>query len=218
MLAKAFTATHVMVISDIELASRAAFPAGQGILVYAGTGSIAAHTTLSGQLLTAGGKGVLIDDAGGGYWIAVSALRAVLRAEDAQPGSGWSTLLGEAFAKTLGGKSWPAVRSAFYALDRGGVAMLARCVGEAAQGGDETARAILQSAGQELAMLAATLTNHVGQQPIILAGGVATLHDSILKRIVHALPDISVVQKTLTPAKTAAELAMSIEFFNAHGG
>ena len=128
LLQKAFSATSIMVMSDIELAARAAFPPGEGILVYAGTGSIAAHMNSDGELLTAGGKGVLIDDGGGGYWIAVTALRTILRAEDTQQGSGWNTPLGNAFANALGGTQWPAVRGAFYARDRGEVAMLALCV------------------------------------------------------------------------------------------
>jgi hypothetical protein len=59
LLRKAFSASSVLVMSDIELAARAAFPLGEGILIYAGTGSIAAHMTDDGQLVTAGGKGIL---------------------------------------------------------------------------------------------------------------------------------------------------------------
>jgi glucosamine kinase len=218
LLGTAFAAPSVAVISDIELSTRAAFPTGTGILVYAGTGSVAAHMTLDGNLLTAGGKGVLIDDAGGGYWIAVAALRAVLRAEDTQPGTGWNTPLGEAFASVLGGKNWPTVRSTFYALDRGGVAILARGVGAAAQVGDATALSILRSAGEELALLAAMLTNRVGDQPIVLAGGVTTLHTTIIETMAEVLAGASVIQKSLAPAKTAAELALSTQFFNPHSG
>jgi glucosamine kinase len=218
LLERAFSASSVLVMSDIELAARAAFPFGEGILIYAGTGSIAAHMTDDGQLVTAGGKGVLIDDAGGGYWIAVTALRAILRAEDIQQGTGWSTPLGETFANAFGGTPWPVVRSAFYARNRGEVAMLALCVGEAARLGDQAALAVLRSAGQELALLATMLTNRIGPKPIVLAGRAALLHGIVLESMIKALPDTLIVQKDLMLARTAAKFANSHHIFNPHNG
>jgi glucosamine kinase len=205
-----FKVSHVSVMSDIELASRAAFKPGHGILVYAGTGSIAAHLAADGTLHTAGGKGVLIDDAGGGYWIAVSAMRAILRAEDTCSGSGWSTALGQAMAKQLGGSDWPHVRSAFYGLDRGGIALLAMAVGEAADAGDTMTLTILEAAGIELAVLARMMTNRVGKNPIILAGRASTLHPVLLLSMQNALPGHDVGRKRLDAAKTAMNLAQHL--------
>jgi N-acetylglucosamine kinase-like BadF-type ATPase len=65
----------VRVCSDIELACRAAFAPGEGLVVYAGTGSIAALLAADGTLHRAGGRGAVIDDAGGGHWIARQALQ-----------------------------------------------------------------------------------------------------------------------------------------------
>ena len=70
---------------DIELACRASFAPGHGILVMAGTGSIAAHLRADSLLERAGGRDSLLDDGGSGYWIAREALRGVWRREDATP-------------------------------------------------------------------------------------------------------------------------------------
>ena len=60
--------------SDIETAYLDLFAPGEGYLVYAGTGSVAAFLDIAGTLHRAGGRGVIIDDGGGGFWIALSSL------------------------------------------------------------------------------------------------------------------------------------------------
>jgi glucosamine kinase len=174
-----FGADIIDAMPDIELACRSTFREHQGIVVYAGTGSIAAHLRADGELVTAGGKGVLIDDAGGGYWIAVQAIRAILRMEDAQPGSGWATSVGQKIGEMLGGTDWPVVRRAFYALDRGGIGQLAIAVAAAAHDGDGTALRIMRTAGEELAQFAQMLLTRVGHLPVTLVGRAAALHPDI---------------------------------------
>jgi glucosamine kinase len=203
-------ASKVHLMSDIELATRAAFPRNDGILVYAGTGSIAAYLGKAEILQTAGGKGVLIDDAGGGYWIAVTALRRILRAEDRRPGSGWSTQLGQALSARLGGTEWPIVRSHFYQLDRGGVALLAIAVGEATHAGDPIARDVLKSAGLELGLLAEQLMIRTGCKKIALSGRASQLHDNILEAMQTSLKTIPVQVMQLNLAKTALNIAQKL--------
>ena len=66
---------RVRAVNDIELACHAAqTTVGDSYLVYAGTGSVAAFIDAQGQLQRVGGRGALIDDAGGGHWIARQAL------------------------------------------------------------------------------------------------------------------------------------------------
>lgn len=206
-LASAFGASRIAVTSDIELACRALFPPGEGIVVYAGTGSIAAHLTEDGTLLTAGGKGVLIDDAGGGYWIAVTALRRILRAEDSKAGSGWSSRLGQEMAQALGGPDWPTVRQAFYGLDRGDIGMLALPVAAAAAVNDPVALAVLAEAGRELALLATMLEGRVGKKRIGLAGRASTLHPVVLASMREALPHSALALANSDFATAAAVLA-----------
>lgn len=214
MLQAAFGTHRIVVMSDIELACRAVFAPGQGILVYAGTGSIAAHLPVEGALITAGGKGVLIDDAGGGYWIAVRALRAILRNEDTQIQSGWSTGLGRELAVDLGGTDWAHVRQAFYSRDRGSIGLLALAVKRAALAGDPVALAIFERAGEELAQFAIMLEGRIGHHPIALAGGAASLHPALLASMTQALPGRSLSHVSINAARVAAELTIDPTFLD----
>jgi glucosamine kinase len=207
LLAKAFGTSTVTLMSDIELACRTVFAPGTGILVYAGTGSIAAHVAADGTIVTAGGKGVLIDDAGGGYWIAIRALRAILRVEDTRPGSGWSTPLGQCMAETLGGNDWPVVRQAVYGRERGDIGMLALPVARAAEAGDSTALAIMSDAGRELAGLAQMLEGRIGPHPVTLGGQAAGLHPALFQGLRDALPDRELSHSGIDAAAGAARLA-----------
>jgi glucosamine kinase len=207
LLAQAFGTQAITLMSDIELACRSVFTHGDGILVYAGTGSIAAHVMADGAVVTAGGKGVLIDDAGGGYWIAIRALRVILRAEDTRPGSGWSTPLGQFLTETLGGSDWPTVRQSVYGRERGDIGMLALPVARAAEAGDSAALAIMTDAGRELASLARMLEGRVGRRRITLGGRAAALHSAIFEGLRDALPDRELSHTGIDAAAGAARLA-----------
>jgi len=65
----------VRVVSDVELAHEAAFGGGPGILVIAGTGSIAFGRDGSGRTARAGGLGALLGDEGSAFWLGREALR-----------------------------------------------------------------------------------------------------------------------------------------------
>lgn len=62
-------ARRVRVVSDVELAQAAAFAGGAGILVVAGTGSIALARDRRGRIRRAGGWGPLLGDQGSAFWI-----------------------------------------------------------------------------------------------------------------------------------------------------
>ena len=68
-------ADRITAISDVELAHAAAFSGGPGILVIAGTGSIAIARDRRGRWRRAGGWGQLLGDEGSGFWIGRAALR-----------------------------------------------------------------------------------------------------------------------------------------------
>ncbi len=197
-------AAAVQTFTDIELAFHAAFTPGRGIVVYAGTGSIAAHIDAQGTLQRAGGRGAVIDDAGGGHWIAREALRHVWRAEDEVPGAAAQSALGRALGDSIGGCDWPATRQWVYGASRGELGLLAQAVAQAAQAGDGAALHILQSAGEELARLARALLQRLGPQPVALAGRVFSLHPVIEDHLRAALPATTDVQRSSTPAHHAA--------------
>ena len=199
----------VRLMGDVEVAFHAAFRPGEGHLVYAGTGSVGCHVAADGAVVTVGGRGLLIDDAGSAAWIARTALSHVLRCEDSAPGSGWSTPLGAALAGRIGGTAWDAVRAAVYGVERGAVGRLALAVGAAAGAGDPVATGILGEAGRELARLATVLIARLGPLPVALAGGAADLHPALAASLAAALPaGAPLVRPTLDPAATAARLAL----------
>lgn len=79
--------SSVEVVGDMEIALDAAFDRGPGVIVIAGTGSIAYGRNLSGATARAGGWGFAIGDEGSAHWIGRTTVNAVLRASDAhEPG------------------------------------------------------------------------------------------------------------------------------------
>jgi glucosamine kinase len=75
-------ARRVRVISDVEAARDGAFGERPGILLLAGTGSIALGRDGRGGLDRAGGLGPLLGDEGSAFWIGREWLRASTRARD----------------------------------------------------------------------------------------------------------------------------------------
>lgn len=182
-------ADAVQLMSDIELACHAAFAPGKGYVVYAGTGSVAAFIDAGGVLHRAGGRGVVIDDAGGGHWIAREALRHIWRAEDEAPGTWQDSALARRVFERLGGSGWAQTRQWVYGAgaSRGQLGTLALTVAAAADE-DPAAMAILQAAGTELARLALALLQRFGSRPVALAGRVFDLHPVIGAQLQQALP------------------------------
>ncbi len=201
----------VTVLPDVYIAYLSAFDPGDGILVYAGTGSIALYLSSRGDSLRAGGHGYLLDDAGGAYWIGREALKLVLRRSD-EAGAPIDGKLASALYAALGGAAWPHIRHVVYQGGRSKVATLARAVSLAAGRGDADAQAVLAAAGRELARLANVLSGRLGQVlNVAFAGGVASagpyLTDALSAGLSHgarlSLP-------TSTPVEAAATLAARV--------
>lgn len=210
LIADAFGATvdAVTIRSDLEIAYLDAFRPGEGYIVYAGTGSIAAFIDGEGLFHRTGGRGVILDDAGGGFWIAREALRHIWRAEDERPGSWRESVLAVRVFAQLGGSEWTRSREFVYAGDRGAMGMLAIAVAAAARDGDAVALAILQSAGQELARLARAMITRFGERPIVLAGRVAALHPLIADSMRDSLPEnVKMTVREGKPHYAAARIA-----------
>ena len=196
----------VQVVDDMRIAYRSAFRPGEGILVYAGTGSVAFHLAEDGTASRAGGHGYLIDDAGGGYWIGRQALRSVLRAHDEGRDTG---ALGHEVAAVTGGLDWELVRRHVYGGGRAAVAALVPAVARAAARDDDVASTILSSAGEELARLARVMLTRLGSaQPVALAGGVSRASPMVFAHFRTSLPRHTVLRLIdRPPVEAAARLA-----------
>jgi len=173
--------------SDIETAYRDLFAPGEGYVVYAGTGSVAAYIDAEGRLHRAGGRGVTLDDGGGGFWIAREALRHVWRAEDERPGSWQDSPMAKALFERIGGTDWSFTRHYVYGGDRGDIGRLALAVAESADR-DPVARGILADAGRELARLGQAMIRRYGTRPVTLSGRASTLHPLIADTMRESMP------------------------------
>lgn len=189
--------------NDIEIAYHDAFAPGEGYLVYAGTGSIAAYYDAEGSFHRAGGRGYFLDDGGGGVWIAREALRQVWRAEDEQPGSWQASPLAQALFAQIGGSDWSVTRKLVNTADRGELGKLAMAVAQAARS-DPQAQQILRAAGAELARLGVALANRFGARPFVLGGRVAQLHPLIEASFRSGLPAGADVRVHVSSAHCAA--------------
>ena len=193
---------HVRIEDDMWIAYHALFAPGAGHIVYAGTGAIAVHITADGTTLRAGGRGMLIDDAGSAFWIARTALDHIWRARDTNQAA--TSPLAQALATAIGGSDWDTHRTYIYTGGRNAVAQLARAVAAA---DDPTAHAILTQAGAELARLALALTARAGPRPVALLGRAATLHPAIATAFGAAAPDLHMTLANPDAAAAAARLA-----------
>ncbi|WP_269531737.1 N-acetylglucosamine kinase [Chitinimonas sp. BJYL2] len=198
----------IRLFSDIELAYRSVFGPGEGYLVYAGTGSIAAFVDEAGIFHRAGGYGGLLDDAGSGYWIAREALRQIWRTEDEEPGAWQRSMLAQALFARIGGSDWSSSRAFVYGANRGEIGKLALAVAEAGDA-DPLAHDILWSAGAELARLAGALIHRFGPRPVVLSGRAAGLHPVIETAMRECLPaNVALQRSTLAAHHAAARLAV----------
>ncbi len=193
--------------SDMDIAYRSAFEPGQGYLLYAGTGAIAAFIDAQGRMQRAGGRGALLGDEGSGFWIAREALAGVWRREDEAPGSWQESALARALFEAIGGSDWALTRQFIYGGERGTIGRLALAVAAAAET-DADARALLRRAGGELARLALALLRRYGTRPVVAAGRALQLHPLIIEGLRAALPEaIALRVQDLQPHLTAARLA-----------
>lgn len=161
-------ADRLLITTDVELALAAAFGTGPGLLLVAGTGSIALRRDAEGHVRRAGGHGWQMGDEGSGYWIARRALQALSRAHD---GRGPATALGERFAASLRLPAHDDLVRWSVAAAPGEVASLAVLVQEAAAAGDVVAGQILDAAADELVELITALVvpETAGAAPVRVA-------------------------------------------------
>jgi len=151
---------RLVVTNDAVIALAGATPQGHGIIVIAGTGSIAFGRHPEGAKARAGGWGYIFGDEGSAFDIARQALRGALRMEE---GWGPPTSLRGALLEATGSHTANEMLHRFYTPDwpRSRVATLAQLVDVAATEADAVAGEILTRAAQDLALLAASVRSQL---------------------------------------------------------
>src|SRR6266581_4374534 len=142
----------------------AAFENKPGILINAGTGSIAYARTQDGRVHRAGGYGWQLGDEGGGYWLGRRALAAAARAQDGLEES--STLL-ERLLVALGLQTFDDLIRWTATATPAQVAALAPHVLNAAREGEIVAQRIVADGAVEIAQLVRMLTRHFSGTELI---------------------------------------------------
>jgi N-acetylglucosamine kinase-like BadF-type ATPase len=139
-----FKITH-----DAEIALSGATGGQPGIIIIAGTGSMAFGRNASGQFARAGGWGYVFGDEGGGFDIARRGLRAALRMEE---GWGPTTSIRDRFLELSGAADANSLMHCFYTTEfsRPKIAAFSLVVAETAANGDLIAKEILREAARDL--------------------------------------------------------------------
>ncbi len=175
ILAGLVRAARLVVTTDAAVALSGATASGLGIVVIAGTGSMALGRNGQGSTARAGGWGYVFGDEGGAFDIVRQAMRAALRMEE---GWGPATALRAALIEATGSSTANEMLHRFYGPEwqRSRVAALAPLVDQAAVEADAVALHIVNRAAQELAQLAAAVRAQLWKPgevvEIAYAGGV----------------------------------------------
>jgi N-acetylmuramic acid 6-phosphate etherase len=210
-------AEAVEVTADAPLLLAAGTPAGWGVALVAGTGSMAYARSPEGAAARAGGWGHLLGDEGSGYALALSGLRAVVRAAD---GRGPVTALTERLLGALGVSEPADLVGAIYrgGRDRAALAALAPVVLQRADEGDVVALSVVREAADDLAATAVAAARQLGpgreSVPLALAGGVLVGSPSYRQRVLDALAARGLQCDPVTlvrePAEGAVRLAVAL--------
>lgn len=204
-----FPNAKVRIVHDIELAYYANFEVGEGILLYAGTGSIAMYIDDEAGPVRAGGWGYLLGDEGGAFWIGRESIRWVLAGldtgEEVEAGS-----LSAEILDAMGATNWDGVKAFVYSKERSEIAKLAAIVGRMADEGDADAQGIIYEASQHLIALVHQLDIQIENAPrIVIAGGVCQA-GSFLAKALNSFFSERISISDCDIAQRAAELALDI--------
>lgn len=139
----------IYIANDAEAMLAAGAGEPVGVVVIAGTGSIAYGKDRKGNACRSGGWGHLIGDEGSGYWIAKEAINVAVRFFDKRNEN--TLLLDMLMTKLCLNSPWDFIEFV-YSSGKGKkeIAALAAIVDEAGRAGDEAARRILADAAKEL--------------------------------------------------------------------
>ncbi|MEO8295045.1 MAG: BadF/BadG/BcrA/BcrD ATPase family protein [Gemmatimonadota bacterium] len=203
-------AARVRVTTDIEIALSAAFGRGPGIVISAGTGSIAIARTASGELHRSGGYGWQMGDEGSGYAIGRAALSALSRAAD---GRGPLTNLTPRIITALRVADFDGLITWAVTATPSEVSALSPVVLDVAAESDVVAQGITDYAARELSQLVLSLLRHFGPDEIVqvaLAGGILTPERPLRTMVLSRLTEeqrLSVIRFSIEAALGALHLA-----------
>ena len=213
-LQDAGVADEVIVQADASIALEDAFGGGPGLLLIAGTGSVAYGVGPTGAFARCGGWGPTCGDEGSGAWIGRRALSVVTASHDGREPE--TALTGAVLTATelqevadlvaWGASATPAM-----------LATLAPVVLQAAQAGDLRATSLVSLAVEELVLHVRALARHLFRDerhevPLALGGGLldkgSLLRRRLVQRLKSGVPGARVRDDEVIPARGAIRIAM----------
>lgn len=209
---------RIRIESDARVAIEGAFEGASGIILIAGTGSIAFGKTPEGKILRTGGWGRFIGDEGSGYVIGRDGLAAVCKELD---GRGRKTLLTGLVADHFGLSNQERIIEQVY-KNNFDIASIAPFVIRAASDRDLECGRILNRAAFELSELVRGLTLRMEREtrgprqkiPLSFVGSLLTgeaVFPKIVKhKIESSLPQITVRKPQGAPAYGAVLMALTL--------
>jgi len=210
-----FPRGNFIIDTDARVALTGAIGFGAGIVIIAGTGSVAFGRNESGEEARAGGWGPTLGDEGSGYAISREGLAAIVRAFD---GRGEPTRMTELLCQEHGMCEPADLPKFVYAATTHAddIARYLRVVIDAASSGDDVAKAILLHAGRELGdcVLAVARRLHLTEVPFAVANVGGAFHSGELllepmRTTIHAGAPQAVIQlPERTPVEGAAMMAL----------
>jgi N-acetylglucosamine kinase-like BadF-type ATPase len=205
LLAERFPGARVAVTHDTAIILAAA-GLDAGVVLIAGTGSVAWGRRTDGAQARAGGWGYLLGDEGSGYAISREAVRQALAEVDA--GGPVGPLTARLLEATGLDRPWRLLDRFYEHPERRYWASLAGLV---VAGDDPTSRQITEDAARALAALVATVAARLGDTgPTVLAGGLAVHQPRLSGRVAELLGgDVRVLDRA--PAWGAVRLATTME-------
>ena len=187
---KAIPARAHLMTTDAAVALSAALGESEGIIVIAGTGSIAFGRDRRAGVIRVGGWGNQFDDAGSGFDMGRKAIAAALRAHD---GRGKPTSLGQAICRQLRLRAiTEAVPMQLTAQD---VAALFPLVHQEARAGDAIARQLCRESAGHLAELATTIISRLHWKrrtiPVVCSGGIFRSSELIRRAFARHIHEVA---------------------------
>lgn len=210
-----FPRGNFTVDSDARIALTAAVGFGHGVVIIAGTGSVAFGRNEAAREARAGGWGPTLGDEGSGYWIARKGLSAIVRSFDGRgPATKMTDLLCDEFEMCRPEDLPRFVYAATTHADD--IARYGRLAMEAAGDGDPVAKGILDTAGCELGDCVVAVARRLQMLespfPVAYVGGAFKAGETLLApmrtRIAEFAPQAVVRPPERTPTEGAALMAI----------
>jgi N-acetylglucosamine kinase-like BadF-type ATPase len=225
-LAQEFPDATAQVVPDYEIALEAAVGSGPGVVLIAGTGSVAYGRNAAGETARAGGYGPWIGDEGSAFEIGRRAVSAVARFRD---GDAQVTVLTEMISAALDCPDWDELMLRTMKNPDDVFPKLFPVVADAANSHDSAAKEIMFASAIGLGNLAMVVVRRLGMKgqrfPLVKCGGVFghsrmldTLVDSVLSSgALRAKISGLEISPAISAARMAARLSDSPSQAASHG-